>query len=293
MREKKFAGKKQPSMLRRCEFHDYRSRSMYMITMTTIDRLPFFGTLIGDASLPFGSVNAPRIQLSEIGEVVVSQWRHISDICPQIETLDLQMMPDHLHGILFVKEHIDIHLSNIINGFKIGCRREAARYLDAKASVIFSHGYNDRILFRESQLEAWRNYLRDNPRRLLMKRQYPEYFRIQRNVDYGGFSFSAQGNIFLLDYPDKLAVQCSRRMTAGEIECEKAIMKAAFEEGYPEIILKEDGFGELAKPGGRSFDACAKGLMLFLSPWEHHNERKMITRSQCLSLNDIAKAICI
>lgn len=37
---------------------------------------------------------------------------------------------------------------------------------------------------------------------------------------------------------------------------ENAIMRAAFAEGFPEIILKDNGFAPLTKPAGQSFDAC-------------------------------------
>ena len=73
---------------------------------------------------------------------------------------------------------------------------------------------------------------------------------------------------------------------------EKAIMRAAFDAGYPLILLQENGFTELAKPGGARFDACAEGRLLILAPWGHHNQRLAINRSQCLSLNDMARAIC-
>ena len=39
-------------------------------------------------------------------------------------------------------------------------------------------------------------------------------------------------------------------------------------------------------------DACARGQLLILAPWEHHNEKRTIKRGQCLQLNDMAKMIC-
>ena len=69
-------------------------------------------------------------------------------------------------------------------------------------------------------------------------------------------------------------------------------MRAAFNEGLPLIILQENGFTDLAKPGGQRMDACARGQLLLLAPWEHHNERLTITRNQCLSLNESARMIC-
>jgi hypothetical protein len=181
--------------------------------------------------------------------------------------------------------------------------------------LLFAKGFNDQILLREGQLEHWLNYLKDNPRRLLMKRENPDLFRVQRGLEYAGLSFSAIGNRFLLERPTKVQVQCSRSISATDLqaklaEClraarqgavlvspaisqgEKAIMRAAFDEGLPLIYLQENGFTDLAKPGGKRMDACARGQLLILAPWEHHNERIAIKRGQCLQLNAMAKAIC-
>ena len=159
------------------------------------------------------------------------------------------------------------------------------------------------------------NYLADNPRRLLMKHEYPDLFRVQRNVEAAGMLFSAIGNRFLLDRPIRLQVQCSRSLTNEQIqdkvqEClaaarqgavlvspaispgEKAVMRAVFDQGLPLIYLQENGFTDLAKPSGRRMEACAAGQLLILAPWEHHNEQIAIRRGQCLQLNDIARRLC-
>ena len=264
-------------------------------------------------------------------------------------------MPDHFHGILFFRENTDgLHLGHVIRGFKAATNRAyrelfpsscAASIGEPRPSscaainsvprpsscaatlsqstiegrkgpgLLWSKGYNDRILYNYYQLDRWKAYLRDNPRRLLVKHQHPEFFRVQRNLQYGSLSFSAIGNRFLLDYPVKLQVQCSRRLTLEALEQkkadllsaaaqgavlvspaispgEKAIMRAAFDAGYPLIILQENGFTDLAKPGGARFDACARGQLLLLAPWEHHNERLVIRRDQCLQLNEMARRIC-
>ena len=148
-----------------------------------------------------------------------------------------------------------------------------------------------------------------------MKRENPALFRVQRGLTYGGLNFSAIGNRFLLQRPLKVQVQCSRSITEADLQAhqaacleaarqgavlvspaiskgEKAIMRAAFEEGLPLIYLQENGFTDLAKPGGQRMDACARGQLLILAPWEHHNEKLAIKRDQCLQLNEMAKAIC-
>ena len=119
--KKKYAGEKQPSMKRRDDNHDYTERRMYMITMEVEGRRPLFGVVTGDPHAPQGSSDSPHIVLSPIGQAVQDEWLGIPRYYPQIEVVAVQMMPDHMHGILFVKERIPVHLSQIIKGFKTGC----------------------------------------------------------------------------------------------------------------------------------------------------------------------------
>ena len=337
-KQKPFAGEKIPSMNRRCVGHDYQGRQIYMITMVTEGRRPLFGRVAGRSDGAAGTPDEPRVVLTELGRAVVERWWATHELYPEIEVLALQMMPDHLHGILFVREKMDQHLGQAIKGFKTGCNKAYRRIVlgqvqsvatrsqqtgqtgqrqkdDRRHGLLFARGYNDKLLLREGQLEAWLRYLADNPRRLLMRREQPELFRVQRGLTVGNQQFSAIGNRFLLQRPVRLQVQCSRRLTAAEIEQrvsyflsaaaqgavlvspsispgEKAVMRAAFERGFPLIYLQENGFTDLAKPGGRRMEACARGQLLVLAPWEHHNERTVISRSQCLSLNDMARMIC-
>lgn len=341
--QKAFAGEKKPSMQRRCVGHDYTERMMYMVTMVTEGRRPLFGNIVGRSDAPEGSAEAPHIELTELGQRVSDEWWGIPRYYPQIEIVALQMMPDHLHGILFVRDKMEKDLSRIIRGFKTGCNRHyrelfpTVQYVateshqtrpqqtklpetprpkeDRTHGLLFARGYNDKLLLRQGQLQRWLDYLHDNPRRLLMKRERPDLFRVQRNLMVDGQQFSAIGNRFLLDRPVRLQVQCSRRLTDDEIaekqawwlsqarsgavlvspcisKGEKAVMRAAFEEGLPLIILQENGFTDLAKPGGKRMEACASGQLLLLAPWEHHNERLTIRRDQCLALNEMARIIC-
>jgi hypothetical protein len=225
-------------------------------------------------------------------------------------------MPDHLHFILFVKERIPVHLGKVINGFKVGSNRIYRELVKSDLTGLWEEGYNDMILDREGQLQRMKAYIHDNPRRLAIKRNHPDLFKVQRNIKVGDYTFAALGNVFLLDAPCLLQVQCTRKLTQQQINeavqqflsqaqngavlvspsispGEKAVMKAAFEHGFPVIVLQENGFAPLAKPGGRRFEACAQGRLLMLAPWEHHNDKRVIKRSQCLDLNEMARVICL
>ena len=368
--ENPFKRPTQPSMKRRSNEHDYTSQCFYMVTMAVEGRRPLLGSVIGQCEAPADSVEAPRLQPTPLGEAVREAWWAISSFYPQVAVVALQLMPDHLHGILYFREATEgLQLGDVIRGFKAGCNRAyraweasvatmsqrtregrllsgggfasggfasgglasgggglasgggvlpspcAATVSQRKRGLLWEKGYNDRILHNYHTLARWKAYLQDNPRRLLVKREHPDFFRVQRNVQYAGMTFSAIGNRFLLDHPQKVQVQCSRRITdealaaltsqmlatgaAGAVfvspcisKGEKTIMRAVFDAGYPVVFLQENGFTDLAKPGGCRFDACARGQMLILAPWEHHNERLAITRDKCMMLNDMARRIC-
>lgn len=368
--KKEHAGEKKASMKRRDDHHDYSERRMYMITLEVEGRRPLFGRIVGDAFAPKGSKDEPRIELTELGKAVESEWLGISSYYPQIEVKAVQMMPDHLHGILFVRDRLPVHLGQVISGFKAGCRR-AERDLVAAAKPLaiaaaepqptekigpaatvaakpqptekaepqpvrkmqevdslqvtalpsqepyrplFARGYNDLILRSYDELQTWLNYLRDNPRRLMMKRMRPEWLRPFFNLQIGEHCYSGIGNRGLLTAAKRKAIRVSRRLNEAEIAeevaryleeakqgCvlvspaispgEKRVMRAAFDAGFPTIVIMENGFTPLSKPHGEQFYACAKGLLLMLSPWEHHNDKRKLTAHQCTQMNLMALEI--
>ena len=296
-------------MKRRRVGHDYRGRCVYMITVAVEGRRPLLGTVTGD-----GEAVTAAFEPSLLGEAIVKELHSIPEHYTQVAIWQAQMMPDHLHFILFIQERLPVHLGQVINGFKVGCNRVYRSLMEAvdTPAMLWENGYNDRILEGPGHLQRMKQYLRDNPRRLALKRHHSDLFTVKRGVKAGGHEFAALGNVFLLDAPLRLAVQCSRDLIEEQInatrdrfmeqardgavlispsisEGEKKVMRAAFEQGYPTIILLENGFSDMAKPGGRRFDACAAGQLLLLAPWQHHNDDRAITRDKCLLLNEMAR----
>ena len=322
-----WAGEKKPSMKRRCEVRDYCERGIYMVTLATEGRQPVLGVLKGDPAIKDGDL-APHVELSPLGERVRDCWLDIVRHSPTIEPMKLCVMPDHIHGILFVHERQERHLGHVINGFKIGCRK-AARELGVITAampqqkpsshpahgMLWEPGYNDRILLRKGQLERMFAYLDDNPRRLLLKRQHPEYFTCLGTLTVANLPMQAMGNRFLLDYPVKLQVQCSRSLSPDEIEkrkdmflqeghngailvspCispgEKQITTAALAQSIPLIVFLLNGFPPFFKPAPRYLEACAEGRLLMLAPFPYQNEKLQNMRQRCLQLNAYAMEIC-
>ncbi len=357
-------------MKRRSNFKDYCSRGIYMITIAMEGRRPLLGRLSGEKA------EEAHVELSEFGRKVKECWMDIPKYYPQIEVVKLCIMPDHIHGILFVHEKIERHLGHVINGFKAGCRKAAremgiitaampqstkrkdeitspVKYTaaspqsplqtppqtalqtppqaaqqappqspqappdyDRHHGLIWEKNYNDRILTGKGQYERMKAYLDDNPRRLLIKHLHPEYFTRLGNIIVGGIPMQAMGNRFLLDNPVKIQIQCSRRMTAEEIEhykndillraksegaivvspCispgEQQIATAAMGATIPLIVLLLNGIPPLFKPQPRYLKACTQGLLLMLAPFTYQNEKIDNMRQRCIKLNAIAADIC-
>lgn len=113
-----------PSMHRRSDSHDYRSRRFYLITMAVSPRWPLLGTLASseDTCTADDTVEA-HIELSPLGEAVLSAWQQITYVYPQVSIVQHVIMPDHIHGILYVREDTTFHLGQVIKGFKTGCNK--------------------------------------------------------------------------------------------------------------------------------------------------------------------------
>ena len=124
----------------------------------------------------------------------------------------------------------------------------------------------------------------------------PELFRLHRRTEEAGLSFTSMGNHFLLDWPDRQVVEMSRSATNDEVQArlrmvlvaahngtvtytaaiskgEQLIARTLREQGYPLVVLLNDGFPKEGspheryyKPGGVYFEACSKGQLLLLEP---------------------------
>ena len=337
-RQKAFAGERVPSMKRRCIDHDYTERRMYMVTLVVEGRRKFFGEVCGRSDAPKGSTEAPRMMLSPLGEAVQHIWLTIADHHPEIKVLAVQLMPDHLHCILFVQRKMEKPLGSVILGVKQACNqayRASVGYVAVprqhtqqqhpepkppechtghEQGLLFERGYNDRILLQDGQLQRWIDYLADNPRRLLAKREHPDLFRVRFGLEYAGQTYAAIGNRFLLERPCKLQVQCSRSLSQVEIQAavehylaaarqgavlvspaisegEKAVMHAAMEARLPLIFLSANSFTPFTKPGGTFTEACSRGDLLILAPWSDRTTTQPLTRSECLALNAMTEKI--
>ena len=159
--------------------------------------------------------------------------------------------------------------------------------------------YHERILHASGQLRRMIDYVKDNPRRLWLKSHNPDLFKLHRRTEVAGLSFTSMGNHFLLNWPDCQTIEMSRSATNEQIQerlrsalaaahngtvtytaaiskGEQLIARSLREQGYPLVVLLNEGFPKEGssheryyKPGGIYFEACSKGQLLLLEPTEH------------------------
>ena len=310
----------------RADFIDYLKPRIYMITMTTLERVPLLGKLECHQDSN-GNVQA-RIHLTSLGESVNRSIENISKYYPQISILGKQVMPDHIHFIVYVREELPVHLGNILAGFKAGCNRiyrDIISTSDESESVVlrtdlpssssfWETGYHDRILSGKDQLHRMISYIHDNPRRLALKKMHSGYFS-HHELTICGKTIIGIGNDNLLNAKVRLQVKCSRRISKEEHNSlmsrlfsaaekgavlvspfisrgEREIEKEALQQHYNIIKIMDNGFSDFFKPTGHYFDLCASGKTLFISPFSYNTKRISITRTQCNVMNELAKSIC-
>lgn len=156
--------------------------------------------------------------------------------------------------------------------------------------------YHERIMHAPGQLRRMIDYVKDNPRRLWLKSRHPDLFRLHRRTEAAGLLFTSLGNQFLLSQPEGQVVEISRSASSTQIqerlraalaaahngavtytaaisEGEKLIARTLLEQGYPLVVLLNDGFPQEGSPherfykqGGVYFEACSQGRLLLLEP---------------------------
>ncbi|MBQ6472578.1 MAG: hypothetical protein IJJ33_11380 [Victivallales bacterium] len=290
-----------------------------MITLTLADRShPLLGNVVVERTPIQGPLDvAAHFEPSRLGRCIQALWRQIPQCCPQVTPLYLQLMEEHLHGIIQAKEYLSKPIGHVIGSFKGDCTQAYRKEFGISNVSLFSPGYQDTILFQDGQLDRMFNYVKDNPRRLAIKRLFPDLFRVMQRIPFGGGHLNGIGNLFLLQAPRFYQIQASRRISREDLEAkkqellqaismrcvivspclsagEKKLARLAFEQQAPLIVLQNRAFSPYYKPPGRYFDACAAGRLLILAPPCFGNQpgKHPLTRMDACILNRIAQFIC-
>ena len=202
------------SMTRRAAAHDYSRPGTYHITLHVAEGMGSpLGKVAGDPMAAVGTPDAPRVDLSPIGQMVEHELlTAIAARYPMVAIQDYVVMPDHLHALLVVKSPLvnaadqSTHLGSIIKGFKYGCNRRywgmlglsvgkkqrpsktaatlgnsvSADSVGSTYPTLFAPGFCDVMPVDADQLATQRAYIHDNPRSRLLRTMHRDKLMAQR-----------------------------------------------------------------------------------------------------------------
>lgn len=284
--------------------HDYKSRCIYHITIGKAPDCPDFSIISGSASRPI-------VIHSSIGEIIESQILIFPNLCPDLHVLRYIIMPDHIHFAIFARNYLPKAIGRYIGMMKVRSG-QLIRERFPGVKDIFTEGFHDRYLRAAHRLSTIIEYIQQNPYRLLIRRQNPDFFRRINNIKINERLWQAYGNIHLLDNPFKASViihrSDSESLKTAKIRrwkhlsenggvlvspfispAEKEI-RLQCEMGKGKVILLSNKpLGEREKPAAHDFELCAEGRLLILSPMNSLPSG----RETFLYLNSIAESIAL
>ncbi len=293
---------------KRAWWHDYYSRSIYLITINKKSDSPEFGQLTGDWHIPLGNEGCPMICLSDLGNIIKSWIKRFYLIIPNSQLLQYIVMPNHIHFLIFVKERTPYHLGKYISAFKNHIRKEIG-------FSVFQTGFNDKILSVTRRLDDIFRYIKENPYRLAIKKANCENFSRCDIIKIQGKYYSGYGNLFLLKNPFRDAVIVHSKSSEEEKRQqrerwlhasysggvlvsafispeEKEIRKEAEKIGGRIILIHDKPLPPSPwKPAYRDFYKCAKGELLILAPILEVNRKADSSTIQVQELRKRREAI--
>lgn len=282
--------------------HDYRGRCIYHITISEAPACPAFSRITGAPSNPI-------ISLSTIGDIIKQQILNFPNLSPAIQILQYVIMPDHIHFAIFARDYLPRALGSYIGMMKVKTG-QLIRNSFPEITDIFTPDFHDRYLLPNHNLQTIINYIRENPKRLLERRQNPLFFQCFNNLEIKGSYWQAYGNLQLLNNPFKAPVIIHRADTeqlrdakirrwshlsenGGVLvspfisPAEKEIRRRCEEVNGKVILITNKPFGDREKPAAHDFGQCSRGSLLILAP----KTQLPPGRETFLFLNSIAEAI--
>lgn len=148
--------------------YDYRLAGGYFITLALVSRVP-----------RFGDVHSGQVIPNDAGHMLYETWFAIPGRYPTIVLDEMIVMPDHLHGILFLAASVpedSPSLSEVVRVFKSVSTTRYIRGVHTRGWPHFDRhlwqpNFYDHIIRNDNDLETRRQYIKANPARWEAKRR--------------------------------------------------------------------------------------------------------------------------
>lgn len=272
--------------------------------------------MAGDPRIAPGNFGCAFIEESALGKIIAKSIIHLPYLHRIIKLHQFCVMPDHVHILLQILYRSDHHLDFYIDSLmsRIADKYSSAIRRKIGAEDIFEAGYCDKPLYDNRSLNGLYRYILENPHRLAMRQQFPQFFQKTRKLEIGNEVYEGYGNLFLFRNPDKEAVKISRKFSPEEnikkrtgwlsaaskgtilispfiSQEEKEIRTEVETRGANIILITHEAFGERFKPAAHDFKLCTAGRLLIISLGLP--PKTPLTRSLCEQMNPLAEKIAI
>ncbi|HHS50226.1 MAG TPA: transposase [candidate division Zixibacteria bacterium] len=148
---------------------DYSSAGAYFVTINTKNQSNIFAV-----------VNDGIITLSEYGKIAKQCWLDIPNHFTNVELDVFVIMPNHIHGILFLNEYYDKGeaclaptqsnvsdkgtVGNIVGSFKSAVTKRINDIRGLSGATIWQRNYYEHVIRHDSDLDELRRYITNNPK---------------------------------------------------------------------------------------------------------------------------------
>ncbi len=238
--------------------HDYHAKGYYFVTLATRNRCQWLSR-----------IERGNVHLKPAGELLLAAWHKIAAEDPAYELGVTAVMPDHFHGLAIARRPpkyvIGTHVSRVEGRVLHALRKETG---DPELKIWDHEGFYDFLSLDKRMLNAFENYILDNPARWQLRREHPEWFRKQYAIRHPRLpkqtTWTAYGDSTLLDHPRLVPVIVSTKRSEAERQIQIAgIMKAVAEGAIP--------IGGFISPGERQVAQAISQLprtrFIKLEPW--------------------------
>ena len=142
--------------------YDYTQAGAYFVTICAHNQVGMFGDVLHG-----------EMRLNLYGQAVVECWNDLRNHYPYVRLDAFVVMPNHMHGILELIDDVGTGLkpaptqrhplSEIVRGLKTFSSRRINQLRHSPGVPVWQRNYYEHVVRNESDLDAIRNYILDNP----------------------------------------------------------------------------------------------------------------------------------
>ncbi len=149
--------------LNRLKDYDYSQAGAYYVTICTKNKIHYFGNIMNE-----------QMNLNEYGKIAQDSWKQIPAHYPNIGVDEFVIMPNHIHGIIFLFEDSVTEQCSVTTKSRFGLLSKIIKSYKESVTKLIRNEFNDtdfswqrsfydHVIRDEEGLNKIREYIYYNP----------------------------------------------------------------------------------------------------------------------------------